>query len=325
MPSVVTEQSSEVAAAFAELLQRQLRGSVLGDDYFRADRSGLWTVIADGGWLDLAVPAADGGAGLTLTDLTAVAEAWGRHLIPLPLTPTLVLRGIPQLRAAAGTADMLTAAVPGRGVQLVPLPGLGEVRYAAWPEPETAREPEAGPEPGARPQKQEGPELANLPPGLAADEFAPSLRLGQAQGLSGIADADVRAQLAVLWAAEAAGAAAAAFQLAFDYAGQRVAFGRRIAEFQAVKHRVADMYEQLELARTAALWAANTVPREYPRGVRLAVELAREVVEGAIQVMGGMGFTWEAGVHFYLRHILIIGRLTRAAGHPAEPVMRRVA
>jgi len=129
----------------------------------------------------------------------------------------------------------------------------------------------------------------------------------------------------VLWAAEAAGAAAAAFQLAFDYAGQRVAFGRRIAEFQAVKHRVADMYEQLELARTAALWAANTVPREYPRGVRLAVELAREVVEGAIQVMGGMGFTWEAGVHFYLRHILIIGRLTRAAGHPAEPVMRRVA
>ena len=71
------------------------------------------------------------------------------------------------------------------------------------------------------------------------------------------------------------------------------------------------------LATVVIFLIANTVPGDYERGVRLAVALAREVVEGAIQVMGGMGFTWEAGIHFYLRHILAVERLTRRAG-PAE-------
>ncbi len=304
MPSVVTDQAWELAAAFADMLARELRGSVVADDYFRADRTALWTAIADGGWLDLAVPEA--GSALTLPDLTAFAEAWGRRLIPLPLTPALVLRGIPAIRAAATPTDLLTTAVPGGGAWLVPLPGK-PARYVSW---SAAADGLAGGE----------PVLGDLPAALATDDFAPSLPLGIAgpdQGADQGAGGEVHARLSVLWAAEAVGASAVAFQTAFDYAGVRVAFGRRIAEFQAVKHRVADMYERLELARTAVLWAANTVPGDYQRGVRLAVALAREVVEGAIQVMGGMGFTWEAGIHFYLRHILAVERLTRRAG-PAE-------
>jgi alkylation response protein AidB-like acyl-CoA dehydrogenase len=303
MPSVVTDQAWELAAAFADMLARELRGSVVADDYFRADRTALWTAIADGGWLDLTVP--DAGSALTLPDLTAFAEAWGRRLIPLPLTPALVLRGIPAIRAAAGPADLLTTGVPGGGAWLVPLPGRS-ARYVTWPAADGLVIGEAV--------------LSDLPAALVTDDFAPSLPLGIAdadQGADQGAGGEVHARLSVLWAAEAVGASAAAFQVAFDYAGVRVAFGRRIAEFQAVKHRVADMYERLELARTAVLWAANTVPGDYERGVRLAVALAREVVEGAIQVMGGMGFTWEAGIHFYLRHILAVERLTRRAG-PAE-------
>jgi alkylation response protein AidB-like acyl-CoA dehydrogenase len=299
MPSVVTDQAWELAAAFAGMLARELRGSVVTDDYFRADRTALWTAIADGGWLDLAVPEA--GSALTLPDLTAFAEAWGRRLIPLPLTPSLVLRGIPAIRAAAGPADLLTTGVPGGGAWLVPLPGRS-ARYVTWPAADGLVIGEAV--------------LSDLPTALVTDDFAPSLPLGIARADRG-AGGDVQARLSVLWAAEAVGASAAAFHVAFDYAGVRVAFGRRIAEFQAVKHRVADMYERLELARTAVLWAANTVPGDYERGVRLAVALAREVVEGAIQVMGGMGFTWEAGIHFYLRHVLAVERLTRQAG-PAE-------
>ncbi len=308
MSSVVTEQGWELAAGFTELLARQLRGAVIADEYFRADRAGLWAAIAGGGWLDLAVPEAAGGGGLTLPDLTAIAEAWGRRLIPLPLTPALVLRAIPAVRAAAAPADMLTTAVAGSGAQLVPLPGGGSARYVSW---RAAAGPHAG-----------DPVLSDLPSALAADDFAPSLPLGVVSAGDGAADhaaGQVRGHLSVLWAAEAVGAAAAAFQAGFDYAGVRVAFGRPIAEFQAVKHRVADMYERLELARTAVLWAANSVPGDYQRGVRLAGVLAREVVEGAIQVMGGMGFTWEAGIHFYLRHILAVGRLTRPAGAVADP------
>jgi alkylation response protein AidB-like acyl-CoA dehydrogenase len=297
MPSVVTAEAWELAAGFADMLTRELRGSVVADDYFRADRTALWTAIADGGWLELAV--SEAGGGLTLPDLTAVAEAWGRRLIPLPLTPALVLRGIPEIRAAAAPADMLTTAVGRGGTGLVPLPGRGPARYVSWA---------AADGPTLR-----DPVLSDLPPGLATDDFAPSLPLGIVRA-GPAAGREVHARLAVLWAAETVGASAAAFQAAFDYAGVRVAFGRRIAEFQAVKHRVADMYERLELARTAVLWAANSAPGDHQRGVRLAVVLAREVVEGAIQVMGGMGFTWEAGIHFYLRHILAVERLTRSSG-----------
>jgi alkylation response protein AidB-like acyl-CoA dehydrogenase len=201
---------------------------------------------------------------------------------------------------------MLTTSVAAGGAGLIPLPGRRTGRLVSWT--------------GAAGRTAGDPVLSDLPPGLATDEFAPSLPLGIAPAGPDAASG-VRARLAVLWASEAVGACAAAFQAAFDYAGIRVAFGRRIAEFQAVKHLVADMYERLELARTAVLWAANSVPGDHQRGVRLAVALAREVVEGAIQVMGGMGFTWEAGVHFYLRHILAVERLTRrpaaiAGGEP---------
>lgn len=277
--------ATELSWGFIELLNRGLRGTVVDDEYFAADHGALWSAIVAGGWLDLAVPEADGGAGLSLPDMLAFAEAWGRRLVPLPLTPTWVLRGEPALSKAAEPGDMLVAAVSGG---LIPLPRIGHARCATH-----------------------DASLADVPLDLHLDEFAPSLLLGQSE-LPSSSESRV-AQMETLWAAEAVGAAAGAFQVAFDYAGERVAFGQAIAEFQAVKHRVADMYERLELARTAALWAANTAPDDHHRGVRLAVSLAREVVEGAIQVMGGIGFTWEAGVHFYLRHILAVGRLTRQA------------
>jgi alkylation response protein AidB-like acyl-CoA dehydrogenase len=294
MPSVVSEQAWELSAGFGQLLAGRLRGTTVGDEYFAADHQPLWNAIASGGWLDLAVPEQDGGAGLPLRDLTAVAQAWGRHLIPLPFTATLLLRSLPQVRNSAAAADPLSLGVPAaRGGLLVPMAAATGLRYVGWPEGRAA------------------PVLVAPPGDLRTDEFAPSLPIGTGhvqRAMGG--DADLLAGAAVLWAAEATGAAAAAFQIAFDYAGVRHAFGRRIAEFQAVKHRVADMYTSLELARTAAAWGANSVPASGP-GIRLAVELSRDVIEGAIQVMGGMGFTWEAGIHFFLRHVLAIERLTR--------------
>jgi alkylation response protein AidB-like acyl-CoA dehydrogenase len=294
MPSVVSEEAAELSAGFGQLLDGRLRAAAVGDEYFAADHRPLWDAIASGGWLDLAVPERDGGAGLPLRDLTAVAQAWGRHLIPLPFTPTLLLRALPQVRNSVAAADPLSLAVPAprRGL-LVPMPAAAGLRYVGFQEDRVA------------------PALIALPGDLSTDEFAPSLPIGagHVQRAAG-GGADLLAGAAVLWAAEATGAAAAAFQIAFDYAGVRHAFGRRIAEFQAVKHRVADMYTSLELARTAVLWGANSVPDSGP-GIRLAVELSRDVIEGAIQVMGGMGFTWEAGIHFFLRHVLAIERLTR--------------
>lgn len=300
MAVIATGQARELTTAFGQLLDGELRHSVLGDEYFSAGHDRLWDAIARGGWLDLAVTQDEGGAGLEVKDLAVVAEAWGRRIVPLPFTCTMMLRAIPAVRDRTTGADRLTLSVPGTGgARLVPMCDDEKIRHLSWG-------------PGAE------PELDAVPPGLQTDLFAPSLPIGVGRVLrTGPDDPAVLASVATLWAAEAVGAAGAAFDAAFGYAGFRQAFGRRIAEFQAVKHRIADMYKCLELARTAVLWAANT-PGASQRGVRLALDLSKEVIEGAIQIEGGIGFTWDAGIHFYLRHVLALDRLSQSAGQAPD-------
>jgi alkylation response protein AidB-like acyl-CoA dehydrogenase len=304
MATVVSVNAAELAGAFTELLASRLGPALPSDGFFASDHSDLWAEIAAGGWVDLAAPAEADGGELTWRDLTAFAETWGRYLIPLPFSATVVLRKSADIRAVADAAAPLTLSVPGMAEEnLVPFHGRAHVGHVSW---KTTAAPETG----------------ELPSALRTDHFAPSLPLGVTLWPAST-EPEVLSALSALWAAEAAGAAAAAFDAAFRYGGIRHAFGRPIAEFQAVKHRVADMHRSLELARTAALWAANA-PADAERAVTLALELAREVIEGAIQIEGGMGFTWEAGIHFYLRHVLALDRIARpAARHGAAALITR--
>ena len=116
--------------------------------------------------------------------------------------------------------------------------------------------------------------------------------------------AAARIELDIVWAAEVVGAAQRLLDLAVDYAKQRVQFGRPIGSFQAVKHRLADMHIEVQLAESAVLWAS--LEPDQPRPVtQHAVDAAIRVAEDAIQVHGAMGFTWELGLHFYLRSMLV--------------------
>jgi hypothetical protein len=108
-----------------------------------------------------------------------------------------------------------------------------------------------------------------------------------------------------LLCAEAVGCAAAALDLAVTYAGVREAYGKPIASYQALRHLLADAYIDVELARSAVLQAVYDGPSA-PASV---LTRARRAVSAAIQVHGGIGFTWEAGLHFYLRHVLAVERL----------------
>jgi alkylation response protein AidB-like acyl-CoA dehydrogenase len=83
-----------------------------------------------------------------------------------------------------------------------------------------------------------------------------------------------------------------------------VQFGHPIGSFQAVKHQLADMHIETQLAETAVLWA-SLEPAEAHRPVRFAVDAAIRVAQDAIQVHGAMGFTWELGLHYYLRSMLV--------------------
>ena len=114
------------------------------------------------------------------------------------------------------------------------------------------------------------------------------------------------------------GAAAAALQMtgiaarvlddAVAYAGQRTQFGKPIGSFQAIKHRCADMAVSLEGARSAAYYAAWAVAEDSP-GLEQAVSMAkafcgdtsRFVCREGIQIHGGIGFTWDLGLHLWVR------------------------
>jgi alkylation response protein AidB-like acyl-CoA dehydrogenase len=109
-------------------------------------------------------------------------------------------------------------------------------------------------------------------------------------------------------ACEAIGVAARAFELAAGYARTREQFGRLIGSYQAVSHRVADIFIELELARSLAYWAAWAVA-EGDEQAPLAAAAAKAsagaaavaACEGAIQVHGGVGFTWEHPLHRYYK------------------------
>ena len=102
--------------------------------------------------------------------------------------------------------------------------------------------------------------------------------------------------------------------MAKDYALKRYAFGRPIASFQAIKHKLADMYVFNELARSNAYygaWALSTNAREIPLAAASARVSATQAFDYAskenIQTHGGMGFTWEMDCHFYYKRSKELG------------------
>jgi alkylation response protein AidB-like acyl-CoA dehydrogenase len=109
-------------------------------------------------------------------------------------------------------------------------------------------------------------------------------------------------------AAEMAGGSQWCLDTATDYAKSRIQFGRPIGSFQGVKHRCAEMLIEVEMAKSGAYyaaWAAAEDETELPVAASLAKAYCGEAffhaAAGAIQVLGGIGFTWEHDAHLYLR------------------------
>jgi alkylation response protein AidB-like acyl-CoA dehydrogenase len=126
---------------------------------------------------------------------------------------------------------------------------------------------------------------------------------------------------AVLMAFEQVGGADRALEMGRDYALDRIAFGRPIGSFQAVKHMLADMYVSATLARSNCYygaWALSTNAGELPEAAAAArisaTQAFQHCAKNNIQVHGGMGFTWEFDCHMYYRRsnamALALGRLS---------------
>ncbi|MFI9822885.1 acyl-CoA dehydrogenase family protein [Streptomyces sp. NPDC052013] len=126
-------------------------------------------------------------------------------------------------------------------------------------------------------------------------------------------------------AAEAVGAAGRVLELTVEYVGRREQFGRPIGSFQAVKHRLADVYVQVQAARSAAYYAAwATAHGETVGGLALAqgLDALRGAAAAGIQLHGGVGFTWEHDAHLYLKRAtgdeLLFGPVHRLRAHAAD-------
>jgi alkylation response protein AidB-like acyl-CoA dehydrogenase len=124
---------------------------------------------------------------------------------------------------------------------------------------------------------------------------------------------DIRLRRLLAWSAELTGVAAAANRAAVEYARERVAFGRPIGQFQAIKHRLVDQRATIEVGRALIGRAAAALGADAPDRAALvalaafwAGDTLRAVPEGAIQVFGGIGYTWEHVAHVYLRRAAVL-------------------
>jgi len=132
---------------------------------------------------------------------------------------------------------------------------------------------------------------------------APRLDLGGADAIARQLDV-----ASVAYSAELLGIAQRALDLSVEYARERVQFGRPIGSFQAVKHRCADMLVDVEGMRSAVYWAAWCVAAgDADSSVAASTakcwcsDAATRVLSSALQVHGGIGFTWDHDIHLYLK------------------------
>ncbi|MFC8144398.1 acyl-CoA dehydrogenase family protein [Streptomyces paradoxus] len=162
-------------------------------------------------------------------------------------------------------------------------------------------------------------QLRHTPAELLGDEAADTLP----------ALARLGGTAAACLAAEAVGAAGRVLERTVEYVGQREQFGRPVGSFQAVKHRLADAYVQVQAARSAAYYAAwaaaGPAPGEEAAGglaLAQALEALRRAAAEGIQLHGGIGFTWEHEAHLYFKRAagdeLLFGPVHRLRAHAAD-------
>lgn len=286
------ELGAEASAAVRDITRRIANGRT-STMLLAEDLTASWAALTQGGWDGVGIR--DGADGASLLDLVAIAQAWGEMSLPLPLIPTILAKRWSE--AAASHDGPVTLAVPHaadgptEAGALVPFANFAGIRLC-----ENLTHGSTQP-------------LVELDV-TADDDLAPTLALGRSTQPSKFAP-EAAHECSVVWAAEAVGAARRMLDEGVSYAKLREQFGTPIGRFQAVKHQLAEAHMLVEQAETAVLWAA-TSPQDAVRALRFAFQACRGAGEKSMQVHGGVGFTWELGLHFYLRHVLALSEASSA-------------
>jgi len=286
----------------------------------------VWAGLADLGATGVLVPQEYGGSGMTMVEAGIVAEELGAALYPGPWLSSAVAatRALTRISAGSllsGIADGSTVATVGPLSGPRPVVEDGVLRGEIMALPDAAAADivlvlaEDGGAIGLFAVDAAGVSVAHRthvdPTRKLFDvgfDGVPVQRLASASAddIEGLVD-----DVLIAGAADALGAANAVMNLAVEYAKVRRQFEQPIGSLQAVQHLCVDMYETVELARSGvlhALWAADDAdPAERHlaalRAKAFAGKLAT-VADTAIQVFGGIGYTWEHDAHLYLKRLL---------------------
>ncbi|HTZ93791.1 MAG TPA: acyl-CoA dehydrogenase [Streptosporangiaceae bacterium] len=297
-----------------------------------------WVALAELGVLGIGLPSAAGGADGSTADLAAALAQLTESLVPGPVLPTLiaglVLRRCPDQSSVRAALRSLTTGEMSVAVALE----RGSVTAAAQPDGAVMLTGKAGPVLGGGSTThllvsgsaggtwcllgadQPGVTLAERAPAdfsrSLADIELTDVAAGPGQILSGISTELVRDFAAVLFSVEAAAVASWCTRTAAEYAAVRYQFGRPIGSFQAIKHLCATMLCRAETAAALAWDAARAVddahaelPLIAAAAAAVNLDAAVGVAKDCIQVLGGIGFTWEHDAHLYLRRALALRQL----------------
>ena len=312
----------------------------------------LWRGMGEMGWMGTAIPEPHGGAGFGHLELCMIAEELGRSLAPAPFSSTIYLaaealllagseaqkkRWLPRIAQGdaigcfalaegphAPTAANLATRADGSRLTGVKMPVAdGDVADLAVVAA-TAKDGRVG------------LFLVDLAGGgvtrtavTTVDPTRSHARLvfdsASAEPLGAPGEGwrlveRLMDRAAVLVAFEQLGGAQASLEMAREYALGRFAFGRQIASFQAIKHKLADMYVAVELARSNAYYGAWALAKDAPElpvaaaAARVAAcEAYYQAAKENIQIHGGMGFTWEFDCHLHYRRAKLTGLMLGSA------------
>jgi 3-oxochol-4-en-24-oyl-CoA dehydrogenase len=310
---------AEVARTFLE--EKAVRGEHRSQLDASDDRiPPFWGAFGPLGWLGLHLPESQGGSGYGFPELGVVIEEMGRAATPGPFLPTVIVSAL--INERGDVADRL-GLLPGLADGTI-TGGLG--LHGSLRREDSSVAGDAGVVLSGSVADllllrvdNDMVALRSNHPGVSV---IPTTSLDRGRrvarvSLSGVSESDLvvfpgsasRAlQIArALASAEAAGAASACAEMAAEYAKARVAFGRPIGQFQAVKHHCANMFAQSEMALAASWDALRFVGEEQAAGLPVAAAAAVALPAALycarlnIQVHGGIGFTWEHDAHLYFK------------------------
>ena len=321
----------------------KVRAALEGRGAFDED---LWRKVAEMGWMATVIPEEFGGLGLSHLELVVIAEELGRAVAPLPFsssvyltTEALLIAGsreqkeqwLPRLAAGDAIGTFALAEGPGRpspaSLQATAAGGVlngskvavadGDIAHIAV----VVSTSDAGDgaslnlveldQAGVTRTSQRTVDFSRSHARLDFDNAA-SEPLG-APGSGWASTAKLLDRAAVLFAWEQVGGAEAALEMAKEYAMGRYAFGRPIASYQAIKHKLAHAYVNNTLARSNCYygaWALDTDAPDLPLAAATARVSATQayyyVSKENIQTHGGMGYTWEFDCQFFYRRAKLL-------------------